>query len=66
MRQYEFNIKKELSDSIIYNSVFCTAQTEEKALRAVRAKYEPEFIVQAVPAQSFEAHKFYCEIDATA
>jgi len=65
MRQYEFTIAKDGKSHI----VFCTAQTADKAYRAVCAAYSPGFTVKHpgdASVKSHEAHRFYCEIDATA
>ena len=61
MKQYEFKILKQGAT----NSVLCTAQTEEKALTAVRDAYAPEFTVISKSVAEYAPHHFFAEIDAT-
>lgn len=62
MKQYEFVIRKGKATW----SVNCTSQTVEKARKAVRDAYSPEFTIDSQPVTERKPHYFFSEIDATA
>jgi hypothetical protein len=63
MTQYEFQITKQ---GWGHHYVLCTARDIETAHRAVMNAYSPEFTVSLRPTERYAAHRFVCEIDASA